>query len=260
MKKTTSIALVAGLMVASGASAIAFPGYTAGKTDVIGSQGTYFDGIYGGPAFTGMNSTSWTNGTITATRVDDITSGGGAGTALNLDGTNGGAGVTDQIWKDGFVQAMAEARFAGFSQGFGAREDDNSAAAGLFDVVGSGFAVTGNGVAGPTSDPSGLFEWTRSNAGGGGTTYSSDNTDNTGGNDHMVTYRITTTDTTSDLYNEGRAVWMVFFEDLPEGNAGADWDYNDLVVQISVVPVPPAALLGLAGLMGVGVLRRRMSA
>ena len=60
--------------------------------------------------------------------------------------------------------------------------------------------------------------------------------------------------------NWGTTDWLLFWEDLPYGNA--DYDYNDFIVSIkgvSAVPEPGTlALLGM-GLIGVGALRRRQA-
>jgi hypothetical protein len=261
MKLTHTVAIASAIVVSGAASAMTFPGYTS-----IGGQwysnvqsssepghAAILDGIYGA-GFGATGTLSFTNGSITATRLADATSAlGAAGVALNLDGTNSGtSGVTDQIWQDGVIRTNAEAKYAGDTQTFGWRQGAGPGTNPLFTVNANGFISGVNATFGPVPG-NGQFEWTRS--GGADGLFSSDASDNesftppgggTGDADHMVTYRITGTGITTPTF-------LVFFEDRING----DYDYNDLVVEISVVPVPAAALMGLAGLAGVGVVRRR---
>ena len=73
----------------------------------------------------------------------------------------------------------------------------------------------------------------------------------------MVSYRLTGP--------SGLTKYVLFFEDLGTG-ANSDWDYNDLVVEItarpSMIPLPPAVWSGLAMLACGGLVhaRRRMQA
>lgn len=214
-----------------------------------------FSNVYGGIFAPGPNGApSYTNGSITATRMDDILSGGGIGGNLNLVFGSPGLPTTDQRWEDGIAITSAEAKFAGFSQEFG--YDDGNGYVKLFDVTSVG--PTGHDVAGSGSHhfTTGVpWNWVRS---GTGSTYYSEEARNHDQLDHLVTYRITGLQTVD-------TVWMLFWEDLPgplHGVGASDRDFNDLVVEIranvaNVVPVPGAVLLGAFGMGIMGAVQRR---
>jgi hypothetical protein len=65
--------------------------------------------------------------------------------------------------------------------------------------------------------------------------------------DHIVTYKIEG----ADLY--GEVMWLMFMEDSP--TSPANWDFNDFVVEVTVVPEP--ATICLFGLGGLALLRKR---
>jgi MYXO-CTERM domain-containing protein len=234
------IAGLAGLVLAAGNASAGFTAVNAPSTMGEMSHEQILEGIYGGnfsPA--GVN---YTNGAVTATRIDDF----GVGGMLNL--AMGGPGTADDsVWNDGVAAAAAEARFAGFEQNFGYF---NGASGGaftqLFATSGSGFAVSGSGLVDFTG---GTWRWGRT---GGPNVHSGLASENADGVDHMVTYRITGLG--------GATTWLVFFEDKNMGDEEADFDYNDLVVEIVAVPTPMAAGMGLAGLAGVAGVRRRRTA
>jgi hypothetical protein len=233
------------LAVLAAAGAPALAGFS-GVNPPSGSEFDHqdiFDGVYGagfGPV--GLN---YANGGITATRVDDF------GFLGNMDVLNGTAGAQDdETWSDGIVFSEARARFAGFSQNFGYLAGASGVAAfnHLIQVTGTGInPATVEGVV--TTTFNSPFRWARHNN-GGGNQHTSLPGDNTDGLDHMVAYEITGV-------NGGRKTWMLFFEDtnFPDG----DFDYNDLVIELVVVPLPSSALAGLAGLglVGTGMAARR---
>lgn len=169
----------------------------------------------------------WTNGTLTAIRLDDSGLGG------VLDVNVGGAGSADDSrWSGGPVTARALARFADYDQEFGYARGSGQFTK-LFDVSGYGFAVSGS--AGLTLPAGKTWYWGRA---GDGQTWFSKPARNSDHEDHLVTYQITG-------LNDGLNHWMLFWEDFDHLG---DKDYNDLVVGLTApVPEPAAVLLVAAG-------------
>ncbi|MBI4716206.1 MAG: IPTL-CTERM sorting domain-containing protein [Planctomycetes bacterium] len=214
----------------------------ASYTTVLVTGVTHVDilnGVYGGsfvgtgtPIPTGLN-TVFTNGTTTAYRIDDD----GYGSLLHMFFGGPGTG-DDDTWTDGTKFATAEARFAGFPQEVG--YNSGSGYVKLFDISGSNFAVSGSGtVAFPIGS---LVMWARANDSDAGLVneHYSEETANSDGLDHMVTYKIVG----APGVPASETVWLVFWEDLngPQGsntdpdNQGlaADRDFNDLVIQFRI--------------------------
>ncbi len=214
-------------------SAMALPALATFTTvgSPAGSEASHegiFEGVYGGD-FVGsgidLGNGLWTvfsNGTVTATRVDDD----GFVTLLDLYGGFAGSG-DDDLWTDGTTTAVAEARFAGKSQEFG--YDEGLGFVKLFDVSGSGFGVSGSGMV--TFAAGAMWEWARADDSDAGLSnpHYSEESSNTDGLDHMVTYHVTGITGVPSTTN----VWAVFFEDV--SGTGSDRDFNDLMVQLSVV-------------------------
>ena len=156
----------------------------------------------------------------------------------------------DTVWFPANGNATAIAKFAAYTQNFRyipRNRDGNfydSDFVDLFDVPG---ATNGIGLGGPSKnlnsgnvaflwalDPSEAPLWT---------SLPSQNSD---GLDHMVTWEIINRPNT----------WVIAWEDLP---GGGDRDFNDLVVEVSLapVPIPPAILLLGSGLVAMIGIRRR---
>lgn len=182
-----------------------------------------FQNLYGGNwSASGLDFTSDTG--ITATRVSDD---------------------NDQlIAPNVFNSVNAEAVFAGLSHSFGYFEGvAGGSFTELFNVSGDGYAVSGS--ASNVDLSAGLFRWAISSPGG---TYTSQDSDNAGGNDHFITYVLSGTGIPA-------GTMLLFMEDLT--NPPADWDYNDLVVRVTVVPTPAAVAPGMLLLGALGLARRR---
>lgn len=207
-----------------------------------------FEGIYSpGTAWTTFGSRTdgegdvvdLTNGTLTAIRVDDY----GIGGNLNLSSGNPGD-ADDARWSGGLIDSVARARFAGYQQEFGVGfvGPETMTVLNLFNVSGSGLAVTGSGSL-SFSEPA-EWVWVRD---GDGDQYISDAFFNGDDADHMVTYQVRG-------FEDGLTHWMLFWEDLP--NLG-DVDYNDLVVEVTGPSVPEPSSIGLMGLGAMALLARR---
>lgn len=179
-------------------------------------------GAFGGE-FT-ADGVNFTNGTLTAERIDDD---------------------FDQVWADLNFTARGLASFADFSQTFGYLPGSSGGDfVELFELGGDEYAVSGE----VSTTIDGEFRFARN--GNRGILASSNPDDNPGDNDHVVTYLLT---------GEGvsGSIWVLFFED----RRNFDFDYQDLVVEVReagafIIPTPAAFAAGLA-MMGVAAVRRR---
>jgi len=198
------------------------PGYGAYSAGAVGTTLT----------FTGGGS---------AKRVEDFGSGG----VLTL--VNGSAGALDQKWKDGTVTFEAHARFAGFGQAFGYNTalDNSTFATTVTQITGSGLGASGSGV---FTIGAGDFQWMRADNLAGANRQFSIEANNAGACDQMVAWEI--------FGFAGQKRYLLAFEDIV--GSGSDRDFNDLVMELVVViPPPSAGGMGLAGLLVLGVRRRR---
>jgi hypothetical protein len=198
--------------------------------------------IYGGTF--AASGADFTNGTVSAVRAPDFPMSGSQSLV-------GGITATDQVWDDGFMTATAQAVYStmpGKAFGYFAGETGSTYTK-LFDVTGSGLAVTGTA----DLDMRGMtWRWVQTYQGLFGMVgHSSLAADNPNGQDRMVAYKITG-------LPDGFSTWMLCWEDQDTGDIGVD-DFNDLVIAVRAtsVPVPGAIVLGALGLGLVGWYQRR---
>lgn len=269
MKKITSVAIVAAL---AGAASFANAGFTTvqtGGTFGGGNANGASDGtsvvnilsrMYGGDfdtSVTGVTGSIYGTlniGGVTATRVhdflgsDDVLNQNVLGSVLQLGA--GAAGSTDQVWQDGTVTFEARARYAGDAQFFGFRAGD-SGGSGFTNTaisVGPGYDGTlSNGISIGSGNP---FRWMRANNSAGDDNVqlsrASENAQEANvSNDQMIAFEIDD--------GSGTRRYVLFFEDI---DVGGDRDFNDLAIELSVIPLPTGAALGMAG-MGLLAIRRR---
>lgn len=210
---------------------------------------------YGGTFTLQSGTKNFSNGAgIVASRIDDALTGANSTNLINLP-----TGVRDdQLWSDGIALGTAQARFAGYNQKFGYIDGFTGGTYhNLFDIDGSGFAVSGSATIdmGEALGTPAQWRWARSGQGG---TWSSQNSDNACDTDHLISFLMTGLE--GSAY-ENKTTWMLFWEDLNLG----DRDYNDLAVEViasakpnlgtsqeSAVPEPTTAALGVLTLGGIG--------
>jgi hypothetical protein len=192
-------------------------------------------------------------GGITARRIADF---GGDVFAQILHLASGSAGALDQVWQDGVVQFEARARYAGYEQHFGFQTLDNAnnlSGAGFggpsihVQNSGSGFTAFGSetfNIGSPVN-----FTWMRANnaAGTSNAQYSLASL-NVAQRDQMVAWEI--------LGTGGRR-YVLAFEDINQGGSPDDRDFNDLVIELVVIPLPSGAGLTMAGMTLLAFRRRR---
>ena len=179
-----------------------------------------------GGTFNAATSKDYSNGTVYADRIKD----------------SSWMSPTDQIWSAGTYHATMVAHEAGYTHTFGYVEG-NKNNLGSFtgvlrsDEIGSSATVSLDS----------NFRWAiKNDQQFGGHLFTSRDNDNPDCDDHMVAYK---------LLRDGELFgYALFFEDL---KYCSDKDYNDVAVILTLVPTPQAAMMGLTGLGGLGLLAGR---
>jgi hypothetical protein len=241
--------LVAGALVAM--APVAEAGYTAVKQPRRRSEVSHeriIEHVYGGNFVADVTGLSFSNESgVTVTRLED-----GVGAA------------TDESWSGKRISARAVAAFSGKRRTagyFGANVGGQVQR--LFETSGRQFNVSGAAESAAVVDGDLVLGQGRDRR---ARTFSSNSTTNSDGMDHLVTYEIT---------GQPASVYLLCWED--KFARRSDRDYNDLVVEVQaaeaaarapmsqplLIPLPPDAWPGLAGLPGVGFMtprRRRRTA
>ena len=239
MKARVSILAIAAAATSMGASAQMNDGtytYIGNNPGGEPSVKQILQNYYGGSWSTAPGS-SYSNGGITATRLDDY---GGGKTAL-------GAVLlgSDQRFSSGLTSFKLISKNAGDTSAIGWLDDTHG---GTFHQL---FNDTGNIGATTTAmlSKSVRFEFDDKSTGTKWTTRVSDNVSDHVAYDQMITYRISGLNTTDNVY-------LMFFEDRI-GKCNADYDYNDAVMEIRTCAVPAPASLSLLSASGLLARRRR---
>jgi len=234
MSKRSGFKKFLGLVAAIGLGVMAAGNAKAGYTTINApnygnggeaSQAEILSHTYGGTF--AANGVNFSNGSTTAYRIDD-----------NFDG----------LMPFDIKSSRAIASFADLSQGlaYGSLNNEHQ----LFTVSGKGYNVSGG--TGAVDLPF-LTQLIRT---GKGEDFSSLQSANSDGKDHLVTYLLVN-DEVRPAIAKGKGpelTFVLFWEDLSKAKH-SDFDFNDLAVEIKascpvVVPLPAAAWSGLMTLAG----------
>lgn len=242
--------------------ALAISGAAQAATTAIGATS---DGVgqelenklvsaYGATGYAGSLATTLTldNG-ISFVRVQD--SGGTTPLYIGTSSAGGPGGATDpedSTWADGVVLANVQVKVAGFTHKvFVDTADDGSKDTLLF----GGVATVGDSDTVSLGPSFGLILEAHNIGDTATRDWSTNPGNNADGNDHAVTF---------EILGLGYKAWFVTFEDKTttdsDGFGGSDWDYNDLGLEIAIVPLPAAAWAGMALLSGIAAVRRARKA
>ena len=177
-------------------------------------------------------------GTFNASGARDYSNG-----SILADRNRDSGGVHDQVWQPGRYTLTMVAREAGYTHTFGyvrGGAQNLHTFEGLLrsDEIGSSVSV----------DIGTAFRWAIQNDEAfGGHLFTSRDKDNPSDFDHMTSYQL--------LRGGNLFGYALFFEDLKKHHS--DKDYNDVAVILTLVPTPQAAMMGLTGLGGLGLLAGR---
>lgn len=180
-----------------------------------------------GGTFDRVEKRDYTNGSITASRMHD----------RKRD--------NDRIWDAGTYHVETIAHEAGYTHTIGVIAGEGRNFDNFENVVRSNELGSQQTVSVDSE-----FRWAlKVDPQFGGNLFTSRGHDNADCVDHQVSYRLANSN--GDLFG-----YALFFEDI---YGGGDRDYNDAAVLLTIVPTPQAAMLGFAGIGGLGVFggRRR---
>jgi hypothetical protein len=190
------------------------------------NQEQILEHVYGGNfKADGLN---FSNGTLAATRIDD---------------------ADDMTWTQQVGGVRPLANFAKRKQALGFFDDAAGTSNQLFSLTGSKFDVIGGVTTAATARLDGAIRTGRSeNVAKAFSSLPSENRDQL---DHLVSYRLSGPEIENPTY-------VLFWED--KWGRNSDFDFNDLVVEVTassdplMIPLPPAAWPGLAGLALIGIV------
>jgi len=189
------------------------------------NQEQILEHVYGGNFKS--DGVNFSNGTVTAMRIDD---------------------ADDTTWTQQVASVRPLANFAKRKQALGFFEDTHGASKPLFAVTGSKYDVSGGAIV-PGARLNGEIRAGRyENVERAFSSLPSQNRDHL---DHLVSYRLSGPEIEQPTY-------VLFWED--KLGPKSDFDFNDLVVEVTaksdplMIPLPPAAWSGLAGLAMIGLV------
>jgi len=219
-KKSTAI--IGACVLAFGCATV-FAGHTSINVTAGPTHASLLDGIYGGSfapsgaLLANGQSTAYSNGSTVVTRMDDD---GKASYLYILFSAPGNA--DDDLWGDGAATILATSRYSESAQEFG--YNSGAGYVKLFEVSAGGFAT--GGMATTIFNNNVIWQWARADDSTAGpiNLHQSDESSNSDGLDHMVTYQVVG----APGAPANMKVWLVLFED------GTDGDFNDLVVELRV--------------------------
>jgi hypothetical protein len=210
----------------------------------IYSKPNILDHIYSGNFTLEGDGVDYSNGSLTAVRVSDFLP---SSSTTDSPGPN----ATDQLWQSaGDVQSAVEVYSTTYSKttSFGYIPTGGTYQT-LFGISGTGYTPSGSGSFTPGAE---TFSFAAQNQSGLLSTLPSQNKD---GADHFVTYEV-------DGLGGNAKTWLLFLDDYGGSGSNPDFDFDDLVFQVTTTPttstsVPePASISLIAGGLALGLLLR----
>ena len=227
----TALALTTAALFAGGTQAATFT--TINPPDVgQKSHEEILEEIYGGDFI--QNGNDFSNGVVSITRVDDD---------------------LDQTYDIGGWSARALARWAAATQAFG-----TTAGGPLFSVTGGNGDPIGGSI---SSQPGGSdIAFSRFGTDSNTTNVSTDPDLNPADRDHIVTYQVTILQPQQPASRVALpplfdATLLLFVEDSAVGSPNEDFDFNDLVIELTTSPVPEPSSIALMAMGVLAMAKRR---